>query len=200
MTMEEVANNDNLIRAFEEVAQNRGAPGADGRSIDEVRRHLHELLPVLHRRLLDGTYRPGLIRRVWIPKSGGGERGLGIPDVVDRWVQQAVLCILSPHWEPTFHASSHGFRPGRSCHTAIAEAKTYLADGYEWVVDLDLEKFFDRVHHQRLIARLETKTRDRRLLALTHRMLKATVVMPDGVVASTDEGVPQGGAALAAAQ
>jgi group II intron reverse transcriptase/maturase len=193
MTMEEVANNDNLMRAFEDVAQNRGAPGADGRSIDEVRTHLHELLPVLRRRLLDGTYRPGLIRRVWIPKSGGGERGLGIPDVVDRWVQQAVLRVLSPHWEPTFHASSHGFRPGRSCHTAIAEAKTYLADGYEWVVDLDLEKFFDRVHHQRLMARLETKVRDRRLLALIHRMLKAKVVMPDGVVVSTEEGVPQGG-------
>jgi group II intron reverse transcriptase/maturase len=193
MTMEEVANNDNLMRAFEDVAQNRGAPGADGRSIDEVRTHLHELLPVLRRRLLDGTYRPGLIRRVWIPKSGGGERGLGIPDVVDRWVQQAALRVLSPHWEPTFHASSHGFRPGRSCHTAIAEAKTYLADGYEWVVDLDLEKFFDRVHHQRLMARLETKVRDRRLLALIHRMLKAKVVMPDGVVVSTEEGVPQGG-------
>ena len=101
--------------------------------------------------------------------------------------------VLSPHWEPTFHTSSHGFRPGRSCHTAIAEAKTYLADGYEWVVDLDLEKFFDRVHHQRLMARLKTKVTDRRLLALIHRMLKAKVVMPDGVVVSTEEGVPQGG-------
>jgi retron-type reverse transcriptase len=142
MTMEAVANHGNLICAFEEVAQNRGAAGPDGRSIDEVRKHLGELLPVLRRRLLDGTYRPGMIRRVWIPKPGGGERGLGIPDVVDRWVQQAVHRVLSPHWEPTFHASSHGFRPGRSCHTAISEAKRYLADGYEWVVDLDLEKFF----------------------------------------------------------
>ncbi len=193
MTMEEVASEENLIRAFGEVAQNRGAPGPDGRSIDEVREHLDELLPVLRRHLLDGTYRPGMIRRVWIPKPGGGERGLGIPDVVDRWVQQAVLQVLSPHWEPTFHPSSHGFRPGRSCHTAIAEAKTYLADGYEWVVDLDLEKFFDRVHHQRLVARLETKVRDRRLIALIQRMLKAKVVMPEGVVVNTDEGVPQGG-------
>lgn len=193
MTMEEVADDANLRRAFEEVAQNRGAPGADGRSIKEVRDHLHELLPTLHRRLLDGSYRPGMIRRVWIPKPGGGQRGLGIPDVVDRWVQQAVLRVLSPHWEPTFHASSHGFRPGRSCHTAITEAKTYLADGYEWVVDLDLEKFFDRVHHQRLMARLETKIQDRRLLALISRMLKAKVVLPDGVVVATEEGVPQGG-------
>jgi group II intron reverse transcriptase/maturase len=193
MTMEEVADDDNLRRAFAEVAQNRGAPGADGRSIEEVRTHLHELLPVLRRRLLDGTYRPGMIRRVWIPKPGGGERGLGIPDVVDRWVQQAMLRVLSPHWEPTFHTSSHGFRPGRSCHTAIAEAKTYLESGYQWVVDLDLEKFFDRVHHQRLMARLETKIRDRRLLGLIYRMLKARVVMPDGVVVHTEEGVPQGG-------
>ncbi len=193
MTMEEVVSDENLIGAFGEVAQNRGAPGPDGQSIDEVRKHLGELLPVLRRTLLDGTYRPGMIRRVWIPKPGGGERGLGIPDVVDRWVQQAVLRVLSPHWEPTFHASSHGFRPGRSCHTAIAEAKTYLEDGYEWVVDLDLEKFFDRVHHQRLVARLETKVRDRRLIALIQRMLQAKVVMPEGVVVNTEEGVPQGG-------
>jgi group II intron reverse transcriptase/maturase len=193
MTMETVANNGNLICAFEEVAQNRGAPGPDRRSIDDVRKHLGDLLPALRRALLEGTYRPGMIRRVWIPKSGGGERGLGIPDVVDRWVQQAVLRVLSPHWEPTFHPSSHGFRPGRSGHTAIAEATTYLKDGYDWVVDLDLEKFFDRVHHQRLVARLETKVTDRRLIVLIQRMLKAKVVMPDGVVVSTDEGVPQGG-------
>ena len=193
MTMEAVANHGNLIYAFEEVARNRGASGPDGRSVDEVRKHLGELLSSLRRALLDGTYRPGMIRRVWIPKAGGGERGLGIPDVVDRWVQQAVHRVLSPHWEPTFHASSHGFRPGRSCHTAIAEAKRYLADGYAWVVDLDLEKFFDRVHHQRLMARLETRITDRRLLALIQRMLKAKVVMPDGVVVNTDEGVPQGG-------
>lgn len=193
MTMDEVVNDGNLICAFEEVAQNRGAPGPDGRSVDEVRKHLGELLPTLRRRLLTGTYRPGMIRRVWIPKPGGGQRGLGIPDVVDRWVQQAVYRVLSPHWEPTFHPSSHGFRPGRSCHTAIAEAKTYLEDGCEWVVDLDLEKFFDRVHHQRLVARLETKVTDRRLIVLIQRMLNAKVVMPDGVVVSTDEGVPQGG-------
>ena len=193
MTMEEVASEENLIRAFGEVAQNRGAPGPDGQSIDEVHEHLGELLPVVRRHLLNGTYRPGMIRRVWIPKTGGGERGLGIPDVVDRWVQQAVLRVLSPHWEPTFHPSSHGFRPGRSCHTAITEAKQYLADGYEWVVDLDVEQFFDRVHHQRLVARLETKVTDRRLIALIQRMLKAKVVMPEGVVVNTDEGVPQGG-------
>lgn len=192
MTMEEVASEENLGEAFQEVASNKGAPGPDRRNIDEVRKHLDELLPALSRELLDGSYRPGMIRRVWIPKPGG-QRGLGIPNVVDRTVQQAVYRVLSPNYEPTFHASSHGFRPGRSCHTAIAEAKGYMEEGYDWLVDLDLEKFFDRVHHQRLLARLEQKVKDRRLLDLIHHMLKAKVVMPDGVVVSNDEGVPQGG-------
>ena len=122
---------------------------------------------MLRQELLNGSYRPGDIRRVWLPKPGGGQRGLGIPNVVDRIVGQAVHQVLSPHYEPTFHESSHGFRPGRSCHTAIAEARQYLEDGYEWVVDLDLEKFFDRVHHQRLLARLQRKVDDRQLLQLS---------------------------------
>src|SRR5262245_4954962 len=170
MTMEEVASQENLRRAFEKVASNDGAPGPDQQSVDEVRAHLDVVLPMLHRELLDGSYRPGLIRRVFIPKSGGGERGLGIPDVVDRTVQQAVHQVLSPHYEPTFHASSHGFRPERSCHTAIAEAREHLEAGHEWVVDLDLEKFFDRVHHDRLVARLGQRVKDRRLLDLIRRM------------------------------
>jgi RNA-directed DNA polymerase len=193
MTIREVANEENLRRAFQQVASNQGAPGPDKQNIAEVRQHLDEVLQALHRQLLNGSYRPGDIRRVWIPKSAGGQRGLGIPNVVDRIVQQAVHQVLSGHYEPTFHRSSHGFRPGRSCHTAIAEAQQYLEDGYEWLVDLDLEKFFDRVHHQRLLARLEQKVSDRKLLSLIHRMLKAKVVMPDGVRVSTEEGVPQGG-------
>ena len=193
MTMEEVTSEANLREAFEEVARNQGAPGPDGQTIEYVREHLDELVAKLSCSLNDGSYSPGRIRRVWIPKPGGGERGLGIPDVVDRLVQQAVHRVLSGHYEPEFHASSHGFRPGRSCHTAIAEAKGYIEAGYEWVVDLDLEKFFDRVHHQRLQARLEQRIVDRRLLDLLRRMLKAKVVMPDGVVVNTEEGVPQGG-------
>jgi len=193
MTLEEVANHENLMRAWERVASNDGAPGPDRQSIHEVEQRLAEILPRLHRELLEGSYRPGMIRRVWIPKSGGGQRGLGIPDVVDRLVQQAVLQILSPHYEPTFHGSSHGFRPGRSCHTAVAEARGYVEEGYEWLVDLDLEKFFDRVHHDRLLARLGQRVQDSRLLQLIRRMLKAKVVMPDGVVVSTEEGAPQGG-------
>jgi group II intron reverse transcriptase/maturase len=193
MTMEEVAREENLMRAWQRVASNEGAPGPDRRSIHEVEQHLGVVLSGLRRQLREGSYRPGMIRRVWIPKSGGGERGLGIPDVVDRIVQQAVQQVLSPHYEPSFHESSHGFRPGRSCHTAIAEAKRYVEQGYEWVVDLDLEKFFDRVHHDRLLARLEQQVKDGRLIQLIRRMLKAKVVMPDGVVVSTQEGTPQGG-------
>ena len=154
MTMEEVAEDGNLKRAFGKVKENQGAPGPDRQTIREVEKHLEERLSELHRALLDGSYRPGMIRRVWIPKSGGGQRGLGIPDVIDRVVQQAVYQVLNPHFDPTFHESSHGFREGRSCHTAIAEASKYLEDGYGWVVDLDLEKFFDRVNHERLLARV----------------------------------------------
>jgi len=193
MTMEEVANEENLRRAFQEVASNKGAPGPDRQSVEAVREHLHRLVPALHHALLDGSYQPGMIRRVWIPKPGGGERGLGIPNVVDRLVQQAVYRVLGPHYEPTFHDGSHGFRPGRSCHTAIAEARRYVEDGYTWVVDLDLEKFFDRVHHERLLARLSERVKDPRLIRLIRRMLKAKVVMPDGVVVSSEEGAPQGG-------
>jgi len=193
MTMEEVASCGNLKRAFKQVASNQGAAGPDRQSIAEVRKHLGEITPRLQHELADGTYRPGMIRRVWIPKSSGGQRGLGIPNVVDRWVQQAVLQVLSPRYEPTFHPSSHGFRPGRSCHTAIAEAKGYVEEGYDWTVDIDLAKFFDRVHHQRLVSRLETRIDDKRLIELIRRMLKAKVLMPNGVVVSTVEGAPQGG-------
>jgi group II intron reverse transcriptase/maturase len=191
VTMEEVSGR--LREAFQKVASNKGAAGPDGKSIDEVREHLDELVPELGRELLAGTYRPGEIRRVWIPKASGGQRGLGIPNVVDRMVAEAVRAVLEPLYEPTFHDGSHGFRPGRSCHTAIARAVQHMEDGFEWVVDIDLEKFFDKVNHQRLMARLAQRVTDRRLLELIGRMLKARVVMPDGVRVSTEEGVPQGG-------
>jgi len=190
-TMEEVCRR--LERAFDNVARNQGAPGPDGQSIAEVRKQLPRLLPKLRAELLGGKYEPGNIRRVWIDKSSGGQRGLGIPNVMDRMVMEAVRQVLEPVYEPTFHEASHGFRPGRSCHTAIALAREYVEQGYEWVVDLDLEKFFDGVNHQRLMARLSQRISDRDLLVLIGRMLKAKVVMPDGVVVSTEEGVPQGG-------
>lgn len=190
-TLQEVASR--LEEAFLNVASNKGAPGPDRQTIQEMRIHLDEVLPKLNAALLDGTYSPGDIRRVWIPKSGGGQRGLGIPNVVDRMVSEAVRLVLEPLYEPTFHDQSHGFRPGRSCHTAIAAAKKHVEDGYEWLVDLDLEKFFDRVNHQRLMARLAQRVTDKPLLVLIGQMLKARVVMPDGVVVNTEEGVPQGG-------
>jgi len=179
--------------AFQNVASNKGAPGPDHQPIAEVRAHLGEILEELTASLTAGTYQPGDVRRVWIPKAGGGQRGLGIPNVIDRVVQEAVRLVLEPVYEPTFHASSHGFRPGRSCHTAIAEAKGYLEEGYEYVVDLDLKDFFNRVHHQRLMARLAQRVHDKPLLELIGRMLKAKVVLPEGGVVCTDEGVPQGG-------
>jgi group II intron reverse transcriptase/maturase len=190
-TLEEVTSR--LREAFAKVAENKGAPGPDRQSIEEVREHLDDILEELAHALDNGTYTPGDIRRVWIPKAGGGQRGLGIPNVVDRVVQEAFRRVLEPLWEPTFHDQSHGFRPGRSCHTAIAQAKKHVEEGFEWVVDLDLEKFFDRVNHQRLMAKLVQRVSDKRMLVLLGLMLKAKVVLPDGVVVSTDEGVPQGG-------
>jgi group II intron reverse transcriptase/maturase len=189
--MEEVCRR--LTCSFDKVASNKGAPGPDRQSIDLVREHWVELEPELHTALLKGTYEPGNIRRVWIPKASGGQRGLGIPNVVDRVVQEAVRMVLEPLYEPTFHEASHGFRPGRSCQTAIRAAHKHVDEGYDWVVDIDLADFFNRVHHQRLMARLSERVHDRALLWLISKMLKAKVVMPDGVVVSNEEGVPQGG-------
>ncbi len=191
--MEEVADRANLRRAFQKVASNRGAPGPDRRTVEEVRKHLDRAIEALHTELLAGTYEPGNIRRVWIPKSGGGERGLGIPDVIDRIVQQALHAVLSPLFDASFHPSSHGFRAGRGCHTATAEARTYVREGRAWVVDIDLEKFFDTVPHDRLMARLAKQIGDGRILTVIRRLLRAKVVMPNGVVMSVDEGTPQGG-------
>ncbi|MCA1701380.1 MAG: group II intron reverse transcriptase/maturase, partial [Actinobacteria bacterium] len=188
--MEEVV--ERLGWALVKVVSNKGAPGPDGMTVEALQAHWPRVLPRLTADLLAGRWRPGEIRRAHIPKAGGGQRGLGIPNVADRVVMEAVRQVLEPLFEPTFHPSSHGFRPGRSCHTAIAEAAQHLRDGYEWVVDIDLEKFFDRVNHQRLMARLAQRVCDRRLLVLIGRLLKAKVVLPDGVVIGVDEGVPQG--------
>jgi RNA-directed DNA polymerase len=191
--LDEVMQPSNLAEALLHVARNRGAAGVDGKSVDEVVVGSHWLLPKLRRALQSGQYCPGDVRRVWIPKPGGGQRGLGIPNVVDRWVQQTLHQVLAQVFEPTFHSSSHGFRPHRGAHTALVEAKEYLAEGRTWVVCLDLSKFFDRVNHQRLLARLSHRVSDGRLLRLVHQMLKAKVVLPDGTRVVTEQGTPQGG-------
>lgn len=193
MSMEEIVDETNLRKAFRKVATNRGAPGPDRQSIEEVREDLDACLRRIRRSLLDGSYEVGDIRRVWIPKSRGGVRGLGIPNVIDRIVQQAVHQVLNPQYEKTFRDGSHGFRPGRSCHTAIQRAKQYVEEGHDWVVDIDLEKFFDQVNHDRLMSRLEQRITDRRVLALIRQMLRANVVMPDGIVVANKQGTPQGG-------
>lgn len=191
--LNDVVSSRNLAAALLHVASKKGAPGVDGRSIGEVVAVAHRLLPCLRRDLLSGRYHPGDIRRKWIPKPGGGERGLGIPNVVDRWVQQAIHQVLSPLFEPSFHGSSHGFRPGRGARTSLAEAQENLGEERTWVASLDLSKFFDRVNHQRLLSRLALRIDDGRLLCLIHRLLKAKVVLPDGTRVLSVEGTPQGG-------
>ena len=190
-TMEQLIT---LLRpAFSKVASNKGAPGSDRQTIKDVEKDLDRILTQLSEDLMEGNYIPGNIRRVYIPKASGDKRGLGIPNVIDRIVQEAIRQLIEPIYEPFFHSSSHGFRPNRSCHTAIEEAIGYIEEGKEWVVDLDLEKYFDTVNHDRLLSKLREDIHDRRIHRLIKLMLKAKVVMPDGVITRTDEGVPQGG-------
>lgn len=191
--LERVASTPVLAEALLHVARNKGAAGVDGTSVEEVLENVRVLLPKLQHALLTNNYRPGDIRRVWIAKPGGGQRGLGIPNVIDRWVQESIRQVLEPIFEPHFHGSSHGFRPNRGAKTAIAEAKRHIEDGHTIVVNLDLSKFFDCVNWQRLLARLAQRVDDKRVLSLIHQMLKVKVVMPDGAVITTTEGTPQGG-------
>ena len=192
--LERVASPSNLAEALLHVARNRGAPGVDEQSVEEVVEASPRLLPRLQRDLLSGSYRPGEILRVWIPKPGSRERrALGIPNVVDRWVQEALRRELELIFEPSFHPSSHGFRPGRGPRTALAEVQEHVCAGYDWIVSLDLSKFFDRVNHQRLLARLAHRVKDGRVLQLVHQILGASVVMPSGERIVPDQGTPQGG-------
>jgi RNA-directed DNA polymerase len=190
--MEEVCQRDNLWKALKRVQKNAGSPGVDGMTVDELPGHLKEQWPVVRDQLLNGAYEPKPVRRVEIPKPGGGVRKLGIPTVLDRLVQQALLHVLQRCWDSTFSESSYGFRPGRSQHQAVTKAQQHIAEGYRWVVDLDLEKFFDRVNHDILMGRVAKRVADKRVLKLIRAFLNAGV-MAEGLVSPTDEGTPQGG-------
>ncbi len=190
--IEEACEKENLKEALRRVKANAGAAGVDGMSVKELPDFLRENWPRLKEQLLSGTYRPQPVRRVEIPKTGGGMRKLGIPTVMDRFVQQAVLQVLQERWDPTFSEFSYGFRPGRSAHQAVAKAQEYIQQGYDWVVDLDLEKFFDRVNHDVLMSRVARRISDKRMLKLIRGFLNSGV-MENGLVGPTDEGTPQGG-------
>ena len=190
--MEEICQRDNCRQALARVKANRGSPGMDGMNVQQLPDFLKEHWLAIRKQLLSGTYKPQPVKRVEIPKPGGGVRKLGIPTVLDRFIQQAVMQVMQRSWDWTFSDYSYGFRPGRSAHQAVAQAQQYLAEGRRWVVDLDLEKFFDRVNHDRLMAKLAERIEDKRLLRLIRSFLQAGV-MENGLVNPVDEGTPQGG-------
>ena len=190
--MEEVCERGNVKKALRRVRSNRGSPGVDGMTVEELPGYLREHWPGIREQLLSGTYRPQPVKRVEIPKPGGGVRRLGVPTAADRLIQQAVLQVLQKYWDRTFSEHSYGFRPGRSAHQAVAQAQQYIAAGHPYVVDIDLEKFFDRVNHDMLMGRVAKRVTDKRLRKLIRAFLNAGV-MENGLVSPTDEGTPQGG-------
>ncbi len=190
--MERVVERGNVTAALRRVRQNQGSPGVDGMTVDELPTYLAEQWEALRRQLLEGTYQPKPVRKVEIPKSGGGVRTLGIPTVLDRLIQQSILQVLQPMVDPTFSEHSHGFRPGRSAHRAVCEAQRYIQGGRRVVVDADVEQFFDRVNHDVLMRRVEKRIGDKRMLGLIRRYLEAGIMM-NGVVMERYEGTPQGG-------
>ena len=190
--MEAICRRENLWKALKQVQGNKGSAGIDGMTVKQLPAHLANQWLAIRDQLLQGTYKPQPVKRVEIPKPDGGVRKLGIPTVVDRFVQQAVMQVLQGAWDRTFSPHSYGFRPGRSAHQAVAAAQQHIAAGYRWVVDIDLEKFFDRVNHDRRMASVSKRVRDKRLLRLIRAFLNAGV-MENGLVRPTDEGTPQGG-------
>ena len=193
MLMEEVVESKNLMKAYRRVVRNKGAAGVDEMTVEELKPYLKTEWPKIKEQLVEDRYKPQPVRRVEIPKPGGkGVRLLGIPTVLDRLIQQAVLQVLDPIFDPGFSESSYGFRPGRSAHRAVLKAREYVAEGKRWVVDLDIEKFFDRVNHDVLMARVARRIKDKRMLRLIRRYLQAGI-MAGGLVEPAREGTPQGG-------
>jgi RNA-directed DNA polymerase len=190
--MEEILAKENLTEALEKVKSNKGSPGIDGMSVEELPAYLKEHWSGLRAQLSKATYKPQPVKRVEIPKPDGGVRKLGIPVVLDRFIQQAVMQVLQRYWDVTFSEHSYGFRPNRTAHQAVAQAQRYIAEGYGVVVDLDLEKFFDRVNHDKLMSQIAERVKDKRVLKLIRAYLNAGV-MEDGLVSPTEEGTPQGG-------
>jgi RNA-directed DNA polymerase len=190
--MEIIVERQNMTRAYRRVLANKGAPGVDGMTVGQLKSYLKRCWPKIKQALLDGTYKPLPVRRKEIPKPTGGIRLLGIPTVVDRLIQQAIAQVLQGIWDSTFSDNSFGFRPGRSAHDALKRAKTYVEEGYRYIVDIDLEKFFDQVNHDKLMSRLATRVCDKRVLKLIRRYLTAGVMI-GGLVSPTDRGTPQGG-------
>jgi RNA-directed DNA polymerase len=190
--MERVVEGGNLRRALKRVQQNQGSPGVDGLTVEELPAHLRAHWPAIREQLLTGRYQPSVVKRVEIPKPGGGVRALGIPTVLDRFIQQAVLQVLQPVIDPTFSESSYGCRPNRSAHDAVCQAQRYVQSGRRWVVDVDLEQFFDRVNHDVLMGLVAKRITDARLRTLIRRYLEAGM-MASGVVVERHEGTPQGG-------
>src|ERR1022692_3222633 len=190
--MEEVCERENCKQALARVKANKGSAGVDGMTVNELPEFLKQHWPALREQLLSGTYKPEPVKRVEIPKPDGGVRKLGIPTVLDRFIQQAVMQVLQKRWDRTFSDHSYGFRPGRSAHQAVEAAQQHIAAGYRWVVDLDLEKFFDRVSHDKLMGKIAERVSDKRLLKLIRAFLRAGV-MENGLVSPSVEGTPQGG-------
>src|SRR5271154_2650227 len=190
--MEEVCERANLKEALRQVRGNKGSAGVDRMTVDQLGDYLKQHWPDIREQLLNGTYEPKPVRRVEIPKPDGGVRKLGIPTGLDRFIQQAVMPVLQQRWDRTFSDRSYGFRPGRSAHQAVAQAQQYIADGYGWCVDFDLEKFFDRVNHDKLMGQVAKRVADKRLLKLIRAFLNAGV-MENGLVGPSVEGTPQGG-------
>src|SRR5438034_8874677 len=190
--MEQVVARANALAALKRVKQNQGSPGVDGMTVDDLTPHLVTHWDVIREQLLAGSYQPQPVGRAEIQKPGGGTRTLGIPTVLDRFIQQCLLQVLQPQFDPTFSEHSYGFRPGRSAHQAVRAAQRYIQSGRRWVADVDLAKFFDRVNHDVLMERLSRRIADGRVLRLIRRYLKAGV-MVSGVVVERHEGTPQGG-------